>query len=183
MKTAPGKNLSEKGFTLVELMIALSIFAVTFTLASYGVIRFKQSLEVTNAAKEMITNLRKARRFALDGVVTEDGTASSYYIEINPADNNYNWFECSESGNCSDKGEMKSPYYTQVEVSKCKDGSSEYEIIEFEAVTGRFVVKDSSNNVLTNDYCDIELKTTSSMVSTTRKVRVNVTERTIKFAT
>ncbi len=175
------RHFNQKGFTLVELVISLSIFIVTFSLAVYGVVSFKQSIEVTNAAKEMMLNIRKARRFALDGVVTQEGTASSYYIYIDSEEDNYSWGECKENGGCALKNTLKSNQYRKVSISNCIDSSgSSYNKIEFLAITGKFVISGPGGNK-ENGFCDIELKNSTGFISTTRKVRVDLSGRTIRL--
>ena len=167
------------GFTLLELLIVLSIISVVFSLGTIGIMKVRQVILVTNTAKELRNNLKKARRYALDSVVTSNETTSTaYYVEIDSTNDMYYWGEC-DSVKCTRKDRLKSTQYEGVEVSGCASGGSGYQFIKFVAVTGEFVVSDSTSGAsLVSDECIVTIKGDGTMIRTSMDVHINVAERT-----
>lgn len=172
---------SEYGYTLLEILLVLFIVGTAFALGAYAVIKFKQVIEVSNAAKELALKLQEARRFALDSVITADKeTAGAYYIEIG-TDNEYYWGECNEEMSCAvnPPTSIKSAQYKEIIVNSDCAGSTISQI-RFLAGTGEFVFNDSSGNDIAANECIIELVIPGG-INTRRKVHVNSIERTIKI--
>lgn len=175
-----------RGYTLIELLIVLAIFGTMLALASYGVIKFRQVLIISNASKEVMINLRKARRYAINNVVTSEGyTPQGYYLDINNDD--LLWGECIETSTgvtCSDPYSVKSAEFSGVSISGCKNGGNEYNVIKFNHVTGEFVItaddKLAVDPSVSPDSCQIEISI-SGTLTTQRTVTVSSEERTIKI--
>jgi prepilin-type N-terminal cleavage/methylation domain-containing protein len=171
----------EYGYTLIEILFVLFIIGVTLTLGAFAVIKFKQVIEVSNAAKELVLKLQEARRFALDSVITTTKeTAGAYYIEIG-TDNEYYWGECSEGMYCAvnPSTSIKSAQYKEIIITSDCAGSTVSQVI-FLAGTGEFVFKDSSGNDIVANECIIEFIIPGG-INTRRKINVNSMERTIKI--
>jgi len=124
--------------------------------------------------------LRKARRYAINNVVTEEGySPSAYYIEFGNDD--YKWGECGSGTSCSSKSVMSSEY-RGVSVTGCK-GANEFNYVKFNHVTGEFIFTNDINSTPpggTSGSCIIEIMI-EGLVSTTRKVEVDSQSRTIKI--
>ncbi len=168
-------------YTLLELLIVLSITGLMMSIVVYGVIRFRQTIAVSNATKELVLHIRKARRYAINNVVTSEGySPTAYYINV--SGNDYKWGECSNTGGCSAPKSVKSTQYNGVEVSECKSGSNSFSILKFNHVTGEFIISNDKNQIdpTTDITCIIELKI-YGLVNTTREIEVSSSNRTIKI--
>jgi prepilin-type N-terminal cleavage/methylation domain-containing protein len=172
----------EKAYTLLELLVVLSIIGLMMSIAVYGVINFRQTIIVSNTTKELMLQLRKARRYAINNVVTESGyTPRAYYIEITNDSNNYiKWGECNDSQGCFSEN-VKSAQSSGVTVSSCNNSSNRYSIIKFNHVTGDFIFTNANQSVNgTDSNCTITVNT-GGAVSKRREIIVSRTERTIKI--
>lgn len=159
---------SKKGFTLIELLVVLAIIGVLMMLATIGLLRFRSSIKVTNAANELVENLRRARRMAADNVSStqsSDYLILGYALLINPTDDNYSLYFSAkglpEPFN-PEKLDLKSKQYDVLFVSDNCNG------VFFQQVTGFF---DSS--------CDITVKSQNSLINTERVVRIDSNTQTI----
>lgn len=180
------KNLNNifeerKGYSLLELLVVLSIVGLMISIVIYGMVKFRQTMIISNATKEIALQLRKARRYAINNVVTEDGySPSGYYIEL--GNNDYKWGECDIQPSCKSKSAMSSQY-KGISVTGCIYGVEEYTVIKFDHVTGEF-------NFMTNpsevpplgmpDSCIIEIRI-EGLVNTKREVEVDRESRTVKI--
>ncbi|MFC1780103.1 Tfp pilus assembly protein FimT/FimU [Patescibacteria group bacterium] len=176
---------SQSAYTLLELLVVLSITAIMMSLVAYGVVKFRQVIIASNTTKELTLQLRKARRYAINNVVTSSGISTSgYYIYIN--NNEYYWGECTEISCTHSSDSIKSNEYSGTNVSLCKDsGGTTYSRVKFDHVTGKFLVyKDDTdfNNDNPTDIssCEIEVEI-PGVVNTKRKIEVSITNRTIKM--
>jgi len=184
------KRFYQKGYTLLELLVVLSIFGVMFMVVAGGVVQFRQTIIVSNTSKELLLNLRKARRDALGNVITSEGyTPQGYYISLDTSgsEDTYYLGECIEAScNTLTDKPLMSPEFTGVEISPCHEGANDYKYIKFNHVNGEFIFS-STNNVntlrtesTTIDTCTIDIWIAGTL-STTRTIEVNGLERTIKM--
>lgn len=176
------KNIksSESAFTLLEVLIVLVIVGASLSLAVYGILKFRQVITVSNTTKEIVLELRKARRYAIDNVVTSDKLPTrGYYIRFDN-DDNYYWGECSDVS-CSDTL-AKSAHYRGVKVSSC----GAYSVIKFNYVTGEFVFVSGGDDIQTStdpslENCIIEVYIEQSFISTRKTIEVSGVDRTVKI--
>jgi prepilin-type N-terminal cleavage/methylation domain-containing protein len=171
----------ESAFTLLEVLVVLVITSAMMGFASYGVIKFRQTIIVSGAAKEIVLKLRQARRYSINNVATSSGySTEGYYIEL--GSNDYKWGECYRdiSGLQCSSSSVKSSEYTGVVVSKCKEDNM-MKFIKFNKVTGEFTI---SNDIYSPasmlDTCTIEVSL-EGLVGSTREIVINREERTIKM--
>lgn len=176
---------NERAFTLLEILVVLMILGLMMGIATTGIVKFRQVIVSTSTAKELLLELRRARRHAINNVVTSDGyTPSGYYIAIEG--NDYVWGECREGGGCSEVGSVKSPEFEGVEVSVCQGSSDDYEAVKFDSVTGTFYLFQSSSGIndnstaTTTDTCEITVSI-KGVVSTEREIEVSAGNRTMKL--
>jgi prepilin-type N-terminal cleavage/methylation domain-containing protein len=169
---------SQAAFTLLELLVVLAIIASAMGLAIYGVLKFRQVILVSNTTKELVLEMRKARRYAIDNVITSTGAPTEgYYIFID-GDGVYYWGECTEDG-CSHAKRVKSQQYSGIKVSSCGD----YSIVKFNCVTGEFVITNNETETTStpNTTCIIEVGAGGGLVNTKREIEVSGESRTIKI--
>jgi len=76
------------GFTLLELLLTISIGVVLFTLTVPAALRFYRSQLVDDTAKSLVDSLRRARQYSLAQV---DG--ASYGVQLLPLSNQYVLFQ------------------------------------------------------------------------------------------
>lgn len=187
-------------FSLLEILVVLTITGTMMSIVSYGVIKFRQVITASNAAKEYVLYLRKARRYAINNVVTSDGYApQGYIIRQTSGDTGFEWGEVGKSGASlflAGPTSVRSDQYQGVTFKECISGSTKYRSIKFMAVTGEFVfVKSgageaalinagpgySSPDVKMDVTCTIEVYIENSFIQTKRVIEVNGTARTIKI--
>jgi len=176
---------SESGFTLVELLVVLSIISVLFAITVYSILKFKQIITVNNVSKELVLYLRDARRNAIDNVVTTNRTSPvGYYIHFTDTaefpKGDMRWGECDSSG-CSDVKSLKAAMYKGVTIDPTCAG----EYIYFKSVTGEIVITNDLGNIGTPQEpdiptCSIDVNQEGA-VETLKVVEVNTAERTIKI--
>ena len=96
-----------RGFTLIELMMALALFAILVALAGPLYSDFMGNSQIRNAAENTLTGLRlaqadavhnnRATKFVLDTTPAGGWSVYSYDDEITdfavPASNSYKWTE------------------------------------------------------------------------------------------
>jgi prepilin-type N-terminal cleavage/methylation domain-containing protein len=185
MRKLPKLNITfQNAYTLLEILIVLTIVGTTMSIVAYGVMKFRQTLLISNTAKEIILQLRKARRYAINNAATSDGRPSSgYYIYF--ANNDYIWGECYEDGVnifCNDVGSVKSKEYSGIDVyvdASC--GSTN--VFKFNSVTGEFVFTDSSNKILrdsTTNSCKV-IVSLGNVLKSRREIEISGESRTIKM--
>jgi prepilin-type N-terminal cleavage/methylation domain-containing protein len=180
------KKLSQKGYTLLEIIVVLAIIGASFSLVVYGVIRFRQVILTSNTAKEVALQLRKARRFAINNAVTSDGyPTGGYYIFIDESSGTYEWGECGDSGCRSSTKVVKSEKYNGVDVSTCQGSSGDFSVIKFENVTGEFSFYEDKAELLNNNStegvtCTIQVKI-PGVLNSVREVEVSGGSRTIRI--
>ena len=169
---------SRKGFTLLEIVVVLTIVGLMLAIAVYSIAKFRQVIIVSNTAKDLVLELRKARRYAIDNVVTSRGrTTRGYYIFINNQ-GDYYWGECDFE--CSHPTLAKSSQYRGIDVTPC----GPYPVVKFSHVTGEFILTDSPDDTeSTPDVtCIIEVSLTSGgFITTTRRIEVSGESRTVKI--
>lgn len=174
---------SQSAFTLLEMLVVLVITGVMLSIAAYGVLKFRTVMIVSNTAKEIVLQLRQARRYSINNVVTSTGqTPEGYYIYFDGSEMYY-WGEC-RSGVCSHTREIKSAQYTGVRVTHCTvAGGPSYSVIKFNAVTGEFVITNNAgdNMPTPGTTCIIEVGGGGGLITTTRRIEVSGASRTIKM--
>ena len=180
-KKSVHKLFNKAGYSLLELLVVLSITSVTMGIVLYGMIKFRRVMIVSSATKELSLQLRKARRYAINNVVTEEGASTSgYYIEV--GDDDFKWGECDANSVCSSSSVVSSEN-KGVSVSGCKAGGKEYSIIKFSHVTGEFNISDDPANIQQAgmpDKCIIEIKI-EGFANSKKEVEVDRESRTIKI--
>lgn len=169
---------SQSAFSLLEILVVLAIIGAMLALAIVGVTKLKQVMVVSNTAKEIVLQLRNARRHSITNVVTKGGySPEGYYIYFEGDD--YYWGECGSG--CAHSSLMKSEQYKGVKVTQCDNSFS---VIKFKQVTGEFIVTNDVNdtNATPEIICIIEVSSGSGgFISTKKQVEVNGSERTIKI--
>lgn len=98
------KTKKQRGFTLVELMISISIMGLITVLAVPGFTRFLQSWKLQGDANQFATVLRTARAAA----VTKN---SSVVFTFDTDNDNYFYFEDTNRNGARDNGEYRSAVY------------------------------------------------------------------------
>ncbi|MBN2015741.1 hypothetical protein JW766_02820 [Candidatus Dojkabacteria bacterium] len=178
----------QSAYTILELLIVLSVVGTMMGIVVYGVVKFRQTVIVSNTAKEIVIQMRKARRYSINNVVTSDGlNPRGYYFYI---DNNTNYYfgEC-DSGGCTHEEKVKSVELTGVNVSACKvAGGNSYPVIKFNQVTGEFifVASSASSDIMGatspsyNETCIIEVEI-GGTISSLREIEVSGQNRTIRI--
>lgn len=160
------KIKNKKGFTLIELLVVMAIIAMVSVLAIIGLLRFRSSIKVSNAANELVENLRRARRMAVDNVGSKDAGAEmvldGYIFDLDTSTENYSIYAKAGSNLYPEYENLKSPQYDVDFESTCGD-------IYFEQVTGIF-----TNN------CEVQITSQNNFISTSRTVVINGSEQTIK---
>lgn len=183
MKNLPKylKEISSKSaYTLLELLVVLSITGVMMSIVVYGAIKFRQTMTISSTAKEIVLYIRKARRYSINNVLTSDRySTTGYYVEI--LNNDYSWGECRSLG-CSVTNSVKSAQFDGVDVSGCESGSDLYTTLKFNHVTGEFVItNDKDQTDPTPEVTCIIRITIPGAVSTTREIEISGSNRTIKI--
>ncbi len=179
-KNIYSKFFKTKGYSLLELLVVLSIVGLMITIVIYGMVKFRQVMIISNATKEIALQLRKARRYAINNVVTKDGySTSGYYIEFGNDD--YRWGECDTYGHCSSESVMSSQY-RGISVTGCKSGTEEYAVVMFDHVTGEFnfMINPNISDPSMPNTCTIEVSF-EGVVDTIREIEVDRESRTVKI--
>lgn len=171
---------SQSAFTLLELIVVLVIVGIMLAIAIYGVIKFRQVIVVSNATKELVLQLRKARRYSINNVVTSNGDPTQgYYVYIDS--NDYSWGECSAAG-CSHAHSVKSAQYSGIDVTLC---DNIYKVLKFNHVTGEFVITETDvtevDPGVSPASCTITVSIPGAVVRTQRTVVVSSEERTVRI--
>lgn len=173
----------------------MTIISTILGITAYGVVEFRRNIEVNNATKELMLQLRKARRYAINNVVTSQETQPvGYYIELVRSSGDYQFGEIYNFGgsyNYAIDQSVKSAQYAGIEVSNCICTQSYcrvnyprgFSVIRFNAVTGAFVFSTSAWNARnastpTRYDCEITVKSGSAE----RKILVSGSERTISVS-
>ncbi len=169
---------NRSGFTILELLIVLGIIGTLLSLIVYGVARFRQNIVVSNAAKEVLLQIRKARRYAINNTITSRGTTpSGYYVFLN-GDTEFFWGECDTSGCVDSSDSIKSEEFGDVGISTC---DNTYGVIKFNAVTGEFFITNDRTAESTDaDSCKITVSVPGGI---SREIIIDSNERLIKIET
>lgn len=176
----------------MELLVVLGIFSIMFAVVAGGVAQFRQTIIVSNASKELLLNLRKARRDALGNVVTSEGySPEGYYIALDTTgdDNTYYWGECTETSCSTSTTPLQSAEFAGIIIEPCSGGGKNYNYIKFNHVNGEFVFADVSdvNDLIgassSTTACEIDLYVKGALSTSKRTIEINGLERTIKMKT
>jgi prepilin-type N-terminal cleavage/methylation domain-containing protein len=174
---------STRGYTLIEILIVLAITGMMMTIVVYSIIKFRQSIIVSNTAKELTLQLRQARRAAIDNVITSTGySPSGYYIYID-SNGEYWWGECGQGSGCHTVKSVQSAEYRNAVTIDSASCSSK-DVFKFLNVTGDFIITSSGHEGDTTSSvtsCTLTVKSGSGAVSTQRNIIINADERTIKI--
>lgn len=198
MKNLPRLIQKEAAFSLVELLMVLAIIGTMVGLMMYGVVKFRQVVTVSNAAKEVVLNLRAVRREAIDSVVKKSPTSSKetvpdrYYVEFNGTEDYYEgasyYTPTTYTYTNWDYGSMSSEQYGGVWVSRCVDESrpNTYSHISFSQGSGEIDFGYRGNYYIRTPgrslgSCRIEVKISGGGLTTSRFIVVDGDARTIKI--
>lgn len=81
------KNKCHKGFTLVELMVVISIFAILSSIMVFNYGSFKSSLSIQNLADDISLSIRKAQGYAIGVHSSNNSFISGYGVHFSTAEN------------------------------------------------------------------------------------------------
>lgn len=77
-----------KGFTLIELMVVVGIIGILGTIATTSIISIMPTYSLSRAARDMVSNFRKARTLAIklnhDVVMEFDAASNTYTVNGRP---------------------------------------------------------------------------------------------------
>ena len=62
--------MNKRGFTLIELIITIGIMAILMAFAAPPLVQWRESAQVREVAREILTGLRQARDLAVTGSTT-----------------------------------------------------------------------------------------------------------------
>lgn len=93
------KSFKTRGFTLVELLVTISIMIVVMNVVLFNQNDFNRSVDFTNRITEVVNNIREARISAL-GVYSADG-AEAYGVHFERGGEEYRFisYVINEDGN------------------------------------------------------------------------------------
>lgn len=80
------KNKYNKGFTLVELIVVISIFAILSSIMIFNYGSFKSSLSIQNLAEDIALSVRKAQGYAIGVHGYGNSFASGYGVHFSTAE-------------------------------------------------------------------------------------------------
>jgi prepilin-type N-terminal cleavage/methylation domain-containing protein len=189
----------QEAFSLLEILVVLSIVSTMLTIMTYGVIKFRQVIITNNATKEYVLNIRKARRYAINNVVTSDGYQPQSYVIQRNSGAYVEWISIGKNGTtlqASTPSRITSVQYSDVFISDCVSDTGEvFTRIKFMAVTGEFVFLQqyssadllnaapgyTSPNVKFDRKCSIKVYIATNWMTTIREIEVDGKARTIKI--
>ncbi|MCA9386656.1 type II secretion system protein [Candidatus Dojkabacteria bacterium] len=183
--------MKKSAFTLIEMLIAMSIMVIILSFGTIGVVRFRDYIEVQNGYSDVATYVRtiqnKARNSIAYTTIAGVPVAPDYY-GIYIEDNNFSLYACTDSGgsqlDCVEQeGNIKSNSFSNVEIelsSGCPGNliafkNSSLEII---AVIGDQVLGQLNNaNIISTGTCDILVSHVNG--GSTRSITINLTQNSI----
>ena len=85
------KNKYKKGFTLVELIVVISIFVMISSIALFNYGKFRSSLSLQNLSDDIALAMRRAQGYAIGVRGAGGGFAAGYGVHFtaNPSGNSY----------------------------------------------------------------------------------------------
>ena len=89
-----GKERSDGGFTLMELMVVLVIFSIVTAIALPGLNKFLRSIELSGTVDRMATSLRVIRQRAV--------TENNNYVAVLGAHDNIDWRDDDDNDGVKD---------------------------------------------------------------------------------
>ena len=81
--SAQGLRSGQAGFTLVEMLVTISIFIIIFTLVSVNFRRGERLESFRLATQQLASNLRQAQTLALTGIGGEESMSQAYGVYFN----------------------------------------------------------------------------------------------------
>ena len=135
VKTSTSLNNQTKGFTLIEVMVSVTIFSMVMIVATGAVFAVVNANKKTHSIKSVMTNLN----FALDSMIRDIRVGSTY--------------SCNDLGNCTDGNGTKFSFTANRDVNN--DGypnvaSPSPDIVEYSVVSGRIQRVITSNGTYTS---------------------------------
>ncbi len=95
-------NIKKKGFSLLEIIIALAVIAVIAGLGYSGLINFRATSEMQNVYSEYVSNLRILQNKAKNSINTSaNNNAAPDIYAIIMGNNNYSFFNCIKASTFS----------------------------------------------------------------------------------
>jgi len=83
-----------EGFSLIELMVVLAVFAIVTAIALPGLNKFLRSVELNSTVERMATSLRVIRQRAV--------TENNNYVAVLGADDNIAWWDDDDNDGVKD---------------------------------------------------------------------------------
>jgi prepilin-type N-terminal cleavage/methylation domain-containing protein len=165
-------NTSEKnaGFTLIELIVAVTIMAILSSFGIAGFISYSRSQSLNTATQDFVTALQSAKAATASQVkptsCASTGVFQGYQVNIISSSNSNSYTVGPVCGGVYDTASSRTtilPASSNVTFSNISNLT-----ITFEPITG--VVRFSSSS--TNDYRDIVLRESQSNPAPTKTVRI-----------
>jgi prepilin-type N-terminal cleavage/methylation domain-containing protein len=169
---------NEKGFSLIELIVVMAIIALLIGLGTESLIRFRSTVEVQEAGRQLVSQLNLLKNSAKNDVrppeLTQVSDIKGYQLLIDDNELDLNvctsptvntavqrWAECSPNEQLSQRLLELSinVNFTEDSVSDIQN-ADQCDSVFFESLTGDIRVSDSGTNTgsadtQTNDICYI----------------------------
>ncbi|MCA9381299.1 type II secretion system protein [Candidatus Dojkabacteria bacterium] len=182
--------MKKEAFTLIEMLVAMSIMVIILSFGTVGVVRFRDYIELQNGYSDISTYLRTTQNKARNAIAyTTNGgvpVAPDYY-GVYVANDNFSLYACNETipnqVDCTEEeSDIKATSFTSVgiELSGCPGdmiafAKSSVEIIAINGTPNLGQV--NSGTVVTNGTCDLLVSHANS--SSTRTISINLTQNSI----
>lgn len=101
-----------RAFTLIEVLVTISIVAIISAVVSYGYRKFNDSIAINNASKEMAITIRKMQVYGSSGKESSQGNrdfSSPYGIHVTSTDTN-NYYTFVDMGDVNNIGRANHKY-------------------------------------------------------------------------
>jgi prepilin-type N-terminal cleavage/methylation domain-containing protein len=99
---SPFNKVNIKGFSLIELMVAIGLMLIIFTVAVPNYRAFQRSRSLEKAYQELVADLRMAQEYAISGKKPQDATSpcvtntlEGYYATYNTSTQYYIRVRCT----------------------------------------------------------------------------------------
>lgn len=183
--------MKKKAFTLIELMVAMSIMIIVLSFGTVGVIRFRDYIELQNGYSDVSTYFRTIQNRARNAIAytTVSGTPlTPDYYGIYIEDNNFSLYQCEEQpGNQADcteiESEVKSSAFTNVEMAfteSCPGNMIGFKrsSVDVVAISGTALLGSiNSGNIISTGNCELEITHVNN--NSLRTISINLTQNAV----
>lgn len=144
-------KVKNRGFTLIELMVAISITAVLGTIGIAGFVNYNKVQVLQTSTNEVVTMLNLAKSRAQSQIKPScTGDLKGYFVKIVPAEKSYAlYFRCSNEGIIGEQNK-KLPFGLSFVIPSNRNPPPSEISIFFPIQTGGVVLPADGNTIVIN---------------------------------